>query len=112
MMRWLLLSACLLLAGCDKLSGEADRKIADAEAVGFACRVSSKSPEDCMRENEVHSPSYILDGWKFADEDIKSGKLDPGMRNPASASGAAEVKGAEAPAEDVPVENPAAEAGS
>ncbi len=68
------------LAGCDRLTGAADRQVADAEAIGFACRVSMKSPEDCMKENDTYSPSYILDGWKLADADIKAGKLDPDMR--------------------------------
>ena len=71
-----LLLAVLLLAGCDKLTGAADQKIADAEAIGFACRVSGKTPEACMKENEAQSPSSVLDGWKSADEDIKDGKLD------------------------------------
>lgn len=78
------LLAVLALAGCDKLTGAADQKIADAEAIGFACRVSHKTPEDCMKENEAQSPSSILDGWKSADEDIKDGKLDPKMNNVAS----------------------------
>lgn len=113
-MRLLLLSVLvLLLAGCDKLTGEADRKMADAEAVGFACRVSSKSPEDCMKENDSHSPSYILDGWKFADEDIKSGKLDPSMRNMAAAKHSADAAAESEPeSEDQPVEAAPADAGS
>ena len=76
----------LALAGCDKLTGAADQKIADAEAIGFACRVSHKAPEACMKENEAQSPSSILDGWKSADEDIKAGKLDPNMSSMSSAS--------------------------
>lgn len=76
----------LALAGCDKLTGAADQKIADAEAIGFACRVSHKAPEACMKENEAQSPSSILDGWKSADEDIKAGKLDPTMSGMASKS--------------------------
>lgn len=92
-----LLLGFLVLAGCDKLTGVADQKIADAEAIGFACRVSGKSPEDCMKENEAQSPSSILDGWKSADEDIKAGKLDPKMSNAAS-----EAKPDEAAAEGEP----------
>ena len=91
-----LLLAVLLLAGCDKLTGAADQKIADAEAIGFACRVSGKTPEACMKENEAQSPSSVLDGWKSADEDIKSGKLDPSMSNTKSSGGEA---AAEKPAE-------------
>ncbi len=74
----------LVLSGCDKLTGAADQKIADAEAVGFACRVAQKQPEDCMKENEAQSPSSLLDGWKSADEDIKAGRLDPAMSNKVS----------------------------
>ena len=86
----------LALAGCDKLTGAADQKIADAEAIGFACRVSHKAPEACMKENEAQSPSSILDGWKSADEDIKAGKLDPNMSGMSSASS---TEGEAAPAE-------------
>jgi len=107
-----LILALLLLAGCDKLTGAADQKIADAEAIGFACRVSAKTPEECMKENEAQSPSSILDGWKAADEDIKGGKLDPGMKNEvvAAPEGEAAAEG-EAPAEGAPAEGakPAAE---
>lgn len=92
----------LALAGCDKLTGAADQKIADAEAIGFACRVSHKAPEACMKENEAQSPSSILDGWKSADEDIKAGKLDPNMSGMSSASStageAAAAEGADAAA--------------
>ena len=92
----------LALAGCDKLTGAADQKIADAEAIGFACRVSHKAPEACMKENEAQSPSSILDGWKSADEDIKAGKLDPNMSGmssaPAAAGEAAPAEGADAAA--------------
>jgi hypothetical protein len=86
----LLLMVMGLLAGCDKLTGAADQKIADAEAIGFACRVSGESPEDCMKENDARSPSSILDGWKSADEDIKAGKLDPHMGTPAGKDGGAD----------------------
>jgi len=91
-----LILALLLLAGCDKLTGAAEQKIADAEAIGFACRVSSKTPEECMKENEAQSPSSILDGWKSADEDIKAGKLDPGMKNTAASAAEADAAAGEA----------------
>jgi hypothetical protein len=96
----------LALTGCDKLTGAADQKIADAEAIGFACRVSQKTPEACMKENEAQSPSSILDGWKSADEDIKAGKLDPTMSGISSASAegetAAPTEGADAAAAAAP----------
>lgn len=68
---FVLLITGLALAGCDRLTGAAQQKILDAEAIGYACRVSQKVPEDCMKENETQSPSSILDGWKAADQDIQ-----------------------------------------
>jgi hypothetical protein len=74
-----LLLAAFGLSGCDRLTGEADRKIFDAEAIGYACRVSMKKPEDCMQENEGHSPTYVLSGWKKANKDIEDNVIDPSM---------------------------------
>ncbi len=92
----------LPLAACDKLTGAAEQKIADAEAIGFACRVSQKQPEACMKENETQSPSSILDGWKSADEDIKAGKLDPTLSNVASPKPAEDAAAGDKPAEGEP----------
>lgn len=80
-----LLIGLLALAGCDKLTGknpEQDQKSKDAVAVGYACRVSQKAPEACMKENEAQSPALILDGWKKADQDIKNRAIDANMINP------------------------------
>jgi len=74
-----LLIAILALAGCSKLTGGVDQKVLDAEAIGYACRVSQKVPEDCMKENEAHSPTSILHGWKSADKDIEERVIDPSM---------------------------------
>ncbi|MDD4977058.1 MAG: hypothetical protein PHI29_00335 [Gallionella sp.] len=79
MRRAALLLPCLALVACDRITGEATQKILDAEAIGYACRVSIKTPEDCMKENEAQSPSSILDGWKQADKDISKKTLDPHM---------------------------------
>lgn len=76
---YVLLLAAFGLAGCDRLTGEADRKTYDAEAVGYACRVSLKVPEDCMKENEGHSPTSVLAGWKKANKDIEDNVIDPSM---------------------------------
>lgn len=88
-----LMVPALFLIGCDKLTGAADQKIADAEAIGYACRVSQKTPEACMKENEAQSPSSVLDGWKSADKDIKEKAIDIGMgsRPMAASEGAAEA---------------------
>jgi len=75
--------AALLLFGCDRITGADVKKNLDAEAIGYACRISLKTPEDCMKENEAQSPTSVLYGWKEADKDIKEKTLDPSMGKPA-----------------------------
>ncbi|HEU0282495.1 MAG TPA: hypothetical protein VFQ99_01830, partial [Gallionella sp.] len=69
----------LALVGCDRITGADQQKALDAEAIGYACRISLKIPEDCMKENEALSPTSILSGWKEADKDIKEKAIDPSM---------------------------------
>jgi hypothetical protein len=98
----LLLSTFSLVA-CDRITGAATQKILDAEAIGYACRVSLKAPEDCMKENEAQSPTSVLEGWKAADKDIRDKAIDPtmGKAQPAPAA-PAPVAVAPAPAAPSP----------
>lgn len=80
------LLAALALVGCDRITGAADQKILDAQAIGYACRISLKVPEACMQENEAHSPTYVLNGWKEADRDINERVIDPSMGKRAAAA--------------------------
>ena len=80
----------LATSGCDKITGmvtgAVDPKTSDAQAIGYACRVSLKKPEDCMKENDTQSTTAVLTGWKAADKDISERTLDPSMgSNPATA---------------------------
>lgn len=85
-LRHALILIAIATTGCDKITGAADQKTSDAEAIGYACRVSLKKPEDCMKENEAQSTSSILAGWKAADKDIQDRTLDPSMgTDPATA---------------------------
>ncbi len=77
--RLAMIALLFTLAGCDRITGAADQKISDAEAIGYACRVSFKKPEDCMKENDAQSTTYVLAGWKAADKDIAEKTLDPSM---------------------------------
>ena len=81
----MLLTATLALIGCSKFTSAPDQKVLDAEAIGYACRVSQKVPEDCMKENETHSPTSILHGWKTADKEIEEHVIDPTMGKKAAA---------------------------
>ncbi len=80
---YLLPIAALALVGCDRFTGANQQKTLDAEAIGYACRVSLKAPEDCMKENDTHSPTSVLYGWKEAERDIKEKAIDPTMGRPA-----------------------------
>ncbi len=88
-------------SGCDKVtgmfSGAVDQKTSDAQAIGYACRVSLKKPEDCMKENETQSTTAVLTGWKNADKDINERSLDPSMGTDPSM--AVIIKPASAPVE-------------
>ncbi len=88
----------LLVSGCDKLTGVESKKSLDAEAIGYACRISLKTPEECMKENEAQSPTSVLFGWKEADKDIKDKTIDPSMGKngpliPQSGAAATETEG-------------------
>lgn len=107
---FVLCAASLVLGGCDQITGAAEDKAKDAEAIGYACRVSSKTPEACMKENEAQSPTAVLAGWKNADKDIAEGNLDPSMgTDPAykrAATAASAPAGESAVAEAAPEAKP------
>lgn len=93
-----LLAAALPLAGCEMLSGDKGR---DGESVGYACRLSDKLPEDCMKENNTYTPTSILTGWKAAGKDIEDRKAS--SHSPATgAEGAAKPEGDQPAAEKNP----------
>lgn len=92
----LLLAAALPLAGCEMLSGGDKGK--DGESIGYACRLSDKLPEDCMKENSTYTPTSILTGWKRADTEKKEGSRS-GTDKPAS-EGEAKPEGEQATPDD------------
>lgn len=111
---FLLPIAALALVGCDRITGGVDQKALDAEAIGYACRVSLKPPEDCMLDNDTHSPTSILYGWKEADRDIREKLIDPSMgkRPPAPPVQQAPQAPQSAPPAAAPESKPAAESGA
>lgn len=102
----LLLVAALPLTGCEMLTGGDKGK--DGESIGYACRVSDKLPEDCMKENSTYTPTSILTGWKHAESDLKEKKA--GGDTP-KAEGEAKTEGETKPEGEHPAkaEAPAAE---
>lgn len=85
-----MLLCILALPGCEKLkllaAGAPDTKESDAQSIGYACRMSKKLPEDCMKENDTHNKTQILNGWKSADKDIREHVIDADLSGTAAAN--------------------------
>ncbi len=75
-----LLAPTLLLGGCDLEALLADpkmvQKIADAKAIGGACRHGNRSIEDCYALNEKFPKASIYDGWRDMDQYMRENKLE------------------------------------
>ncbi|RZK99133.1 MAG: hypothetical protein EOP36_20205 [Rubrivivax sp.] len=75
------LLASLGLSGCDQLGIEtpekaAERQIADAKAVGGACRHAMRAIEDCYILNPKAEKSSVFAGWRDMDEYMRENKLE------------------------------------
>ena len=75
-----LLAPTLLLGGCDLEALLADpkavQKVADAKAIGGACRHGNRSIEDCYALNEKFPKASIYDGWREMDQYMRENKLE------------------------------------
>ena len=88
-MRHLALPLCLsaaLLAGCDALGVEsstqvAERKQAEAHAIGSACRHAIRSVEDCFKTNPKAVKASVFAGWKEMDQYMRDNQI-VGMPSP------------------------------
>ena len=82
-MRHLALPLCLsaaLLAGCDALGVEsstqvAERKQAEAHAIGSACRHAIRSVEDCFKTNPKAVKASVFAGWKEMDQYMRDNQI-------------------------------------
>ena len=73
--------ALLTLVGCDKIEAlladpKVAQRIADAKAIGSACRYGLRSIEDCYTLNEKASKASIFDGWKEMDQYMRDNKIE------------------------------------
>jgi hypothetical protein len=93
-MRHLALPLCLctaLLAGCDALgiesaSQQAERKQAEAHAIGSACRHAIRSIEDCFKANPKAGKAAVFAGWKEMDQYMRDNQIvgmPSGVESPA-----------------------------
>ena len=106
----LCLSAASLLAGCDALGIEsstkvAERKQAEAHAIGSACRHAIRSIEDCFKTNPKAGKASVFAGWKEMDQYMRDNQI-VGMPSPAVTEPPADAAAQDAEAD------PAAEHGS
>jgi hypothetical protein len=88
------LSILFGLAGCDQLGLDtpakaAERKQAEARAVGSACRHAMRAIEDCYVLNPKADKSSVFAGWREMDEYMRENKLEgvaPVVPRPAPAA--------------------------
>lgn len=76
-----LLCAAVTLAGCDQLGIETpqkqtERKMAEAKAVGGACRHALRAIEDCYTLNPKADKSAVYEGWREMDEYMRENSLE------------------------------------
>jgi len=75
------LAVLLLLSGCDQLGIETpaksqERALAEAKAIGSACRHAMRAIEDCYTLNPKADKSAVHGGWREMDEYMRENKLD------------------------------------
>jgi len=77
----LALVAVVMLTGCDQLGIETpaksqERALAEAKAIGSACRHAMRAIEDCYTLNPKADKSAVYGGWREMDEYMRENKLD------------------------------------
>ena len=103
-----LMSALLWLSGCDQLGLDtpakaAERKQAEARAIGSACRHAVRAIEDCYVLNPKADKSAVFAGWREMDEYMRENKLEgvaPVVPRPAPAASKPAAAAEEEDAED------------
>ena len=113
-----LVVAMMGLSGCDQLGIEtpekaAERQVADAKAVGSACRHAMRAIEDCYLLNPKAEKSSVFTGWREMDEYMRENKLEgiaPVVPRPAPPA-AASKPSAPADGDEEDVDEPEVKAG-
>lgn len=98
-----------MLGGCDQLGIDtpqkaAERQVADAKAVGSACRHALRAIEDCYTLNPKADKASVFAGWREMDEYMRENKLEgvaPVVPRPAPAASKPAPKKAEEDDEEV-----------
>lgn len=77
----LLLSAAVLVSGCEMLGIEstqavAEKREADGKAVGGACRHAGRAIEDCYALNRKADKAAVFAGWREMNDYMRENKID------------------------------------
>ena len=104
-----------LLVACDQLGIDtpqkaAERQVADAKAVGSACRHALRAIEDCYTLNPKSDKASVFAGWREMDEYMRENKLEgvaPVVPRPAPGASKPAPKKSADDEEDVDAEEPA-----
>ena len=77
-----LLSAGLLLAGCDQLGIDtpakvAERRAAEGRAIGAACRHAARAIEDCYALNRKSDKAAVFAGWREMNDYMRENAIEP-----------------------------------
>lgn len=104
------------LSGCDQLGIEtpkmtAEHQVAEAKAIGGACRHALRAIEDCYTLNPKSDKSAMYDGWREMDEYMRENKLEgiaPVVPRPVASSPAAKSASVAEDAEEDADSEPAA----
>jgi len=77
----ILLSAVVLLAGCDMLGLDSPEKLAaareaDGKAVGGACRHAGRAIEDCYALNRKADRASVFAGWRDMNDYMRENKIE------------------------------------
>lgn len=116
-LRFLLLLAPALLAGCDllgieTLSQQQARRAEEGKAIGSACRHAGRAIEDCYALNKKADKAAIFAGWREMNDYMAENKIEvlqPSLPSPeAMALKQAAAEAAAAAEEDAYDEAPAA----
>ena len=89
-----LLASSSMLAGCEWLGIEpasalAERKDAEARAIGAACRHAGRAIEDCYAINKRVDKGAMFAGWRDMNDYMRENKMDevpPLLANPTAPS--------------------------
>jgi hypothetical protein len=81
LLRLLLITGPLLLAGCDLLGVEgasavAARREAEGKAIGAACRHAGRAIEDCYGMNKRAEKAAMFAGWREMNDYMRENKIE------------------------------------